>query len=279
MSLNTLMKGIFMRHKKIFLALSIVLPLFFSSVVNAKGTVPAPVPCNNCYQFPLDTSWNYVLSTSPDLSIKANVYDIDLFDNTAATVASIHAAGSKAICYIDAGTWENWRPDASQFPASVKGRNNGWPGEKWLDIRQIAILGPIMQARLNQCKSKGFDAVEFDNVDGYSNHTGFPLTYANQIAYDTYLANLAHTTGLPVALKNDVDQVKDLIDYFDFTINEQCFEYDECNTIVPFIQANKAVFNVEYNLATSQFCPMANTMNFNSIKKTLDLENPVTFCR
>jgi hypothetical protein len=266
-----------MQSKKIIGAFSLAIPLLLSTLVSSHAA--APSPCKGCYQFPLVTKWNYVLSETPDLSIKANVYDIDMFDNTAATVASIHGMGSKAICYIDAGTWENWRSDSSQFPASVKGKNNGWPGEKWLDIRQTAILGPIMQARLNQCKSKGFDAVEFDNVDGYSNSTGFPLTATDQINYNTYIANLAHATGLPVGLKNDIDQVKNLVTYFDFAINEQCFQYNECSGLTAFISANKAVFNVEYQLATTKFCTKANSMNFNSIKKSLDLDNPVTFCR
>ena len=45
-----------------------------------------------------------------------------------------------------------------------------------MDIRQIDILGPIMQARLDLCKQKGFDAVEPDNVDAYQNKPGFPMT-------------------------------------------------------------------------------------------------------
>src|SRR5579863_3126153 len=124
-----------------------------------------------------------------------------------------------------------------------------------------------MQARINLCKSKGFDGVEFDNVDGYSNTTGFPLTYNDQLNYNTWLANQAHTRSLSVALKNDVDQVKDLLPYFDWSLDEQCFQFTECNKLLPFINANKAVMEVEYKLNTTQFCPAANSMNFNSLKK------------
>ena len=88
----------------------------------------------------------------------------------------LHALGSDVVCYLSAGSWENLRPDAGDFPARVMGRSNGWPGEQWLDIRKIGVLGPIMKARLDMCAAKGFDAVEFDNVDGYQNRTGFPLT-------------------------------------------------------------------------------------------------------
>ena len=178
---------------------------------------------------------------------------------------------------MSAGSWEDWRPDAGQFPESVKGRRNGWPGEKWLDIRQINVLGPIMEARLDLCKSKGFDGVEFDNVDGFSNRTGFPLTYQDQLNYNTYLANEAHERGLSAALKNDIEQVFDLAPYFDYTINEQCFQYNECdyaqNSLVAnFINQGKPVFNVEYKLATNKFCPQANAWGFSSMKKIYDLD-------
>ena len=66
---------------------------------------------------------------------------------------------------------------------------------------------------------------------------------------------------------------------FDFAINEQCFEFSECDMLTPFINANKAVFEVEYSLNTSQFCPEANAMNFNALKKDLDLTDIVTACR
>src|SRR5690348_7090158 len=75
---------------------------------------------------PLQTSWQWQLTTPVNLSVNASMYDIDMFDNSASVVASLHAAGRKAVCYIDVGTWENWRPDASQFPSIVKGRSNGW---------------------------------------------------------------------------------------------------------------------------------------------------------
>src|SRR5262249_20854758 len=144
--------------------------------------------------------------------------------NTAA-VNAIHARGGHVICYVDAGTWEDWRPDAGEFPSSVRGSRNGWPGERWLDIRQIATLAPIMSARVAKCKQAGFDGIEFDNVDGFANKTGFPLTGADQLAYNIALANLAHQSSLSVAIKNDLDQLSTLKPYFDYAINEQCFQY------------------------------------------------------
>ena len=140
-----------------------------------------------------------------------------------------------------------------------------------LDIRRLGVLGPIMRDRVKMCAQRGYDAVEFDNVDGYQNHTGFPLTGSDQLTYNTFLANLAHKHGLSAVLKNDVGQVSKLLPYFDFALNEQCFQYKECGKLRPFVNAGKAVFGVEYKLDTSQFCPDANSMNFNFLKKKLAL--------
>lgn len=108
---------------------------------------------------------------------------------------------------------------------------------------------------------------------------GFPLTYQDQLNYDVWLASSAHTLGLSVALKNDVDQVNDLLPYFDWSLDEQCFQYKECDKLLPFINAGKAVMEVEYKLNPPQFCPQANAMNFNSMKKHLNLGPYRVACR
>ena len=227
----------------------------------------------------LDTSWQWQLTGAIDTSVAVQMFDVDLFDVDASVVKALHDKGARVVCYMSAGSYENWRPDQASFPASVLGQSNGWPGEKWLDVRQLDVLEPIMKARLDLCVSKGFDGVEFDNVDGYTNSTGFPLTAADQLTYDRFLAGQAHARGLSAALKNDLDQIPDLLGDFDWALNEQCFEYDECDALKAFVSAGKAVFNVEYNLETSGFCPEANTLNFNSMKKNLALDVPRWPCR
>jgi hypothetical protein len=76
------------------------------------------------------------------------------------------------------------------------------------------------------------------------------------------LAKETHKRNLAIALKNDLDQVKDLEKYFDFAINEECFEYEECEKLLPFVKNNKAVLGVEYTLAKSKFCSKAKAMKF-----------------
>jgi hypothetical protein len=161
----------------------------------------------------------------------------------------------------------------------VKGRGNGWPGELWLDIRRLDVLMPIMEARLNLCRQKGFDTADPDNVDGYTNVTGFPLTAADQLAYNAAIANAAHARGLTVALKNDLNQTQPLVPYFDWALNEQCFQYQECHLLAPFTAAGKAVMTIEYKRNPKKFCPAANARNFNTLKKPMSLKAGRKACR
>jgi hypothetical protein len=200
------------------------------------------------------------------------VYDIDAYDNAASVVAALHAKGYIVIAYVSFGTYENWRPDAASFPASVRGSSNGWPGENWLDIRSDAVK-TIMAARLDLIKSKGFDAVEPDNIDGYSNSTGFPLTAQDQLNYNQWIAAQCHQRGLSVGLKNDVEQASALAPYFDWTLNEESYKYGEYSTLTAFTNSNKAVFEVEYGKNTSQASTM-NSLHFNSMTRDLDLLSP-----
>jgi hypothetical protein len=255
-----------------------ILPLLSPSTADAAP--PAPTPCVGvCWTPPANTSWQIQLQGKLKTTVNARLYDVDLFDTPAATVTALHAAGHKVSCYFSAGSYENWRSDAARFPAVVKGAGNGWPGEQWLDVRRLDLLMPIMQARLDLCKQKGFDSADPDNVDGYTNTTGFPLTAADQLAYNVAIANAAHARGLTVALKNDLTQIPQLVGYFDWALNEQCFQYSECALLTPFSTAGKAVMNIEYSLGVKKFCPAANARNFNSLKKTKALKAPRTACR
>jgi len=93
--------------------------------------------------------------------------DIDLFDVTVADIAAYHAAGKKVLCYFSAGTYENWRPDASQFTAADKGKNLAdWPGEAWINVNSANVRN-IMAARIKMANDKGCDAIDPDNIDGY----------------------------------------------------------------------------------------------------------------
>ncbi|MFL6054527.1 MAG: endo alpha-1,4 polygalactosaminidase [Actinoallomurus sp.] len=224
-------------------------------------------------------SWQWQLSGKIDTSVKASVYDIDMFETPKATVTALHGEGRKVICYVSIGSAEEGRPDYKSFAKPLLGKKlDGWPKERWADVRRLDVLQRIWAARLDQCKAKGFDGVEPDNVEAYQNDSGFPLTAEHQLAFNRMLARVAHQKGLAVGLKNDLDQIPSLVKDFDFAVNEQCAEYHECAALTPFIAAGKPVFHTEYNLPLSKFCAESKRLRLSSIRKTLDLTAKLQTC-
>ncbi len=175
-------------------------------------------------------------ATTPDTSacvapfgggacVRPTVWAFDLYAADGKTpnragVAAVHAVGGHAVCYVSGGSLERYRPDAAAFPAGVLGKvMDGWPDERWLDVAQLGVLEPLMRARAQRCKDAGFDAIDWDNVDGYANDNGVGLTATHQLAYNRLLARIAHELGLAVGLKNDLEQIPALVTAFDFAVN------------------------------------------------------------
>jgi hypothetical protein len=203
------------------------------------------------------------------------VYDIDGYLNSAATVQTLHARGYHVICYIEAGSWTDYRPDAGKFPASVIGAKIDGFSDKWTDIRS-PLLRPIVEARIQMCAQKGFDAVEPDLEDGYSNNTGFPLTSNDQIVFNTWIAETVHKYGMSVLLKGDPEQAKRLAPTVDFFLNEECNSYNECTLYPALAASGKTVLNAEY----SGKCPTtaAPLTNLNTTLFKVDLDGKRTPC-
>ena len=227
-----------------------------------------------------DSSWQWQLSGEVNMSYDVAVYDIDLFDNDAELITELHAAGRRVICYFSAGSAENWREDFEAFAEEDVGEPlEGWEGERWVDIRSPRVH-EIMLARLDLAAERGCDGVEPDNVQSYDDATGFDLTYEDQLAYNRLIASAAHARSLAVGLKNGGAQAPDLLDAYDFALNEECHEYDECEDFAPFVAAGKAVYNVEYrdsrgdalDLAES-VCPRANAAGLRTLILPLELDD------
>lgn len=231
----------------------------------------------------ISTSFNWQLKGTLNTSYNVDVYDIDLFDTSASTISTLKASGKKVVCYFSAGSSENWRDDYSQFDTEDLGSElDGWDGERWLDIRSLNVFN-IMKDRIDLAVTKGCDAVEPDNMDGYTNDECFNLSASDQLKYNQAIANYARSQGLSVGLKNDPDQVSSLVDYFDFSVSEQCYEYSECSSYLPFVAAGKPVFNTEYDTkyksgaSQTAYCNYSNTNNIQSHVFALDLDDSYSF--
>ena len=144
---------------------------------SSPTSTPSPLPSPNAtlpWTPRAGASWQIVLQSGLDLSPSAtsvtpdvDIYDIDLFENSAETIGALQRMGKKVICYFSAGSFEKGRPDAGEFEEGDMGRVlDGWPDERWLRLGS-ANVRRIMRGRVELAGRKGCDGVDPDNVDGY----------------------------------------------------------------------------------------------------------------
>ena len=210
----------------------------------------------------------------------ATFVEVDGADTRASTVSALHDRGLHVACYVSAGSAETYRDDVRLIPDAVLGRRlAGWPDERWLDVRRIGLLAPVMTSRIDECQRKGFEAIEFDNVDGWSNRTGFALTRADALRYVRWLTRTAHARGLAVGLKNAPGLIRPLADEVDWALNEQCVEYGECHRYEPLVRRGKPVFVLEYAGSIERVCARAGSNGLIAQRKNLNLDAWSRPCR
>jgi hypothetical protein len=212
------------------------------------------------------------------------IYDIDGIINPASTVTALHAQGKHVVCYIEVGAAGNYYSAADEGiattyydqlrQAGVFGKKvPGYP-EYYLDIRSSATVSIIESMIDQQCAAKGFDAVETDIDEEYGDKSGFPLTKADEEQYMTTLANDMHSLDLGWWIKNPDDTgdsyASDMYPLADAVLTEQCNQYSSCDLLSAYV-GHKAVFNAEYHLAPSAFCPHDDTLGFNGARFNLGL--------
>jgi hypothetical protein len=219
--------------------------------------LPAPLACTrpgggSCWYPPhLDRTghpmrWDWQIGRVTPLQRAGphavDIYDIDGFLTTPAEIRRIHTAWPastlahpKAVCYLDLA-WEDYRPDASpapagRFPAATLGKiYYGYPEERWVDFRQLDALKPMLNARIAMCASKGFDAVELDDIDSFDppSTTGFHLTPGDAQNYLAYAFNQVHRDGMTALWKNSPLLARWGVRYTDGAVVEECYTYGGC---------------------------------------------------
>jgi endo-alpha-1,4-polygalactosaminidase (GH114 family) len=287
-----------MMKRRSFLFLPFIVALLLKISTPAVATASSPPTLNQTaaatwYLPPRLVNWQYQLSDNGKIAYIPGVqlYIIDL--DTARTqlkALKTRSPSAKIICYFSAGSFEDFRVDddknrgaysisKSEWKGVLGNALDGWPGERWLNIKSSRVVS-IMSRRMKFAKSIGCDGVDPDNVDGYSNNSGFKLTKTDQIVYNKMLAVTAHSLGLSVGLKNTVELLKELASEFDFFVNESCFTYNECSKYSA-VGLKKPVLGVEYCNAKEKFgeptqdpsiyCPIANSQNWHFLIKKDDL--------
>ncbi len=233
-------------------------------------------------------TWQWQLQGEIDVGFDVDVYNLDI-EAPIEKIQELKARGVKLICYFSAGTVESFRSDASLFPQSVQGEQyEDLVDEVWLDYGNFQAFAPIMQARMDICKSKGFDAIETDNVDAHNYEsrdangnvvnigTNFMMTLDESIAYIRWLADEAHSRGLSIGLKNAEEMAVDVVGNVDWMLTEDCYYDNWCNAASVFVENNKPVFMAEYDDLVPDFtpaCELAKSLGYSAIWRDSSLAN------
>lgn len=201
---------------------------------------------------------------------------LDGFDTSASAVAKLRAKGIYPVCHIVIGAVEGGLPDTEDFPPEVMGKQvEGRRGARWLDIRQIDMLAPMLTRRVEMCRRKGFLGVDADHLDVYRQNTGFTLTEEDQERFLRWFAQIAHEQGMAVGLKNTPSLVLKLARDFDWVLAENCFHDGWCEQLRPFRAQGKPVYVVEYadnDLDLNDLCAYARQKGFTAVVKRRELD-------
>jgi Glycoside-hydrolase family GH114 len=220
--------------------------------------LPAPVACQPaagraCWSPPhlgadgRPMRWDWQIGRVAPLertgSRAVDLYDLDGFLTTPAQVRAVETSWPastlrhpRTICYLDLA-WEDYRPDASPpaaggtFPAAVLGDiYYGYPQERWVDLRQLDALEPMLRARIGMCARKGFDAVELDDIDSFDppGETGFRLTPGDLQNFLAYAFNEIHRDGMTGLWKNSPLLSSWGRRYADGAVVEECYLNHGC---------------------------------------------------
>ncbi|PRY67868.1 glycosyl hydrolase family 114 [Glaciihabitans tibetensis] len=176
------------------------------------------------------------------------------------------AEGMYSICYVngfqtqpqDAAVWLAEHPELILWEGG--GRAEGvdgagqpvidpnWPDEMILDTSTESnrtAIAEVIGETIAQCGERGFDAVEFDNLDSWSRSSG-ALTLDDSIALATLLVDKAADAGLAAGQKNSAELATRGRDEagFLFAIAEECAAFDECDAYSDVYGTN--VIDIEY---------------------------------
>ena len=167
------------------------------------------------------------------------------------------AKGKYNICYVNgfqtqpeaARTWKKSYPSAILRDRAGKPvADPGWPDEMLLDTRTAAkraLITKVLAKSIARCGDRGFDAVEFDNLDSWTRADG-RLTRAGNLALAADLVRTGHAHGLAVGQKNtpQLGAAGRRTTGFDFVVAEECVQYDECSAYTDVY--GDQVVDVEY---------------------------------
>lgn len=219
----------------------------------APAPVPEPSPTGGWKPLPANGQFDYQIGGDYALPTGVSIVSRDWYSGQA-------ASNAYSICYVNAfqtqPDGDGGRPDElSQWPSNLVLTNLGddpnWDGEYLIDLSTAAKRSSAAQwlsQMIDTCASKGFDAVEFDNLDSWTRLGSLPFGRTEALAFAKILTDYSHGRGLAVAQKNTAEIIASGQHRqvgFDFAIAEQCGQYNECGVYASGY--GNALIIVEYN--------------------------------
>jgi len=251
-------------------------PLVLLVVCALANAIPADSANTTQATIRTPYSFDYLIAADDYFDTPATVVFVE-YEISAEVISRYTLAGKTVFCHVNVGSWEFWREDANHFPEEILGNDfEEWPGEKWLDVTNIALLIPLMRERFRSSFEKGCRGIAADNMAGYEFDTGFEITYQDQLAYNRFIASEIHVLGLLAVMINDPLQVTDLLDSFDLVVSNGCVAAEQCNFYEEFIDNGKPAFDIEYldvydeERFRNEICPLTATTGISFILKGLE---------
>lgn len=240
-------------------------------------------PTASAFPLKVGDRWDWQLSGPVDLDRDVEMLGLDPDLVTREQLEALRAQGIDTVCHVNVGTLVQGSPEGNALPAATIGNTHeDDPQERYLDIRRVHYLVPVITKRFVACKDQGFTAIEPDNLDVHVKDSGFPISQADAIRYATTLAHVAHGLGLRIAQKNAPDLTGALQPHFDMAISDGCFEKGICEHFAAYPKANKPAFNAEYTDTDIEFgkaCAEGARLNINMIRKDRTVSAPVITCQ
>jgi endo-alpha-1,4-polygalactosaminidase (GH114 family) len=284
---------------------ALYLLLLLGGTACGGGSTGDDLPWGNAGRWEMSNAagprWDWILDTDelPNPPPALDYFGIDGLDVEAAYVATVVARGAKPWCYLSIGTAENWREDYRSFmDLDALDRSTGnegvvgrvypeWRDERWLNVRRYELFFPLIEARLDICRDKGFALVELDNMDAFETDTGFEIDPVQEERYVRAIARAAAARGMGVIQKNATSLSSALVADFALLLLEDCVLSGTCSDAQPYVEAGKPVFTAEYpqnwEAAGRSFdlravCSAALRAGTSPLIKTLDLTAQTIVC-
>jgi hypothetical protein len=158
-----------------------------------------------------------------------------------------------SICYVNAFQTQpddeaDWDEDLLLHVDGAPVTDPDWPDETLLDTstdpkRQRIV--DVVRPWIRDCAERGYQAVEFDNLDSYTRSES-ALDLDDNTALASSLVALAHRDGLDAAQKNLAEHALTLKDSagFDLAIAEECAANGECGDYTRAY--GEAMVDIEY---------------------------------